>query len=73
MYRQSLFKVSTRRAFTSAVRAAAHLEEGAYSNLPFKVHNRKIPYGVLHFGFFSVGFLVPFLISWVQLKKNGNI
>ncbi|EDO18720.1 hypothetical protein Kpol_1055p77 [Vanderwaltozyma polyspora DSM 70294] len=73
MFKQ-LVGLSTRRAFSSSVKAqGAHLKDGVYTNIPFKVHNRKIPYAVVHTAFFSVGFLVPFLISWVQLKKSGNI
>lgn len=73
MFKQSLIKLSTRRAFSSTSRQAAHFKEGVYSNLPFKVVDRKIPFGIVYFGFFTVGFAVPFIASFVQLKKSGNI
>lgn len=73
MLSQQLVRLSTRRTFASTARTAAHFKEGVYSNIPFKVHNRKIPYGVVHFGFFAVGFAVPFIACFVQLKKSGNI
>ncbi|CCH58431.1 hypothetical protein TBLA_0A06400 [Henningerozyma blattae CBS 6284] len=64
-------RLATRRAFSQTARANGHFAEGVYSNIPFKVHNRKIPYGVIHFGFFTVGFSVPFLITWAHLKRSG--
>lgn len=81
MFRQSLVQLSTRRAFSATSRQgfastskqAAHFKEGVYSNLPFKVHNRKIPFGIVFFGFMGVGLAVPFIASFVQLKKSGNI
>lgn len=71
MFGQQLIRMSTRRAFSQTARSSGHFAEGVYSNLPFKVHNRKIPFGIIHFGFFGVGFAVPFLITYVQFKKNG--
>lgn len=73
MLSQQLSRITTRRAFVATARNAVHFKEGVYSNIPFKVHNRKIPYGVVHFGFFAVGFAVPFISCYVQLKKSGNI
>lgn len=73
MFRQSLVKLSTRRAFSSTSRQAVHFKEGVYSNVPFKVQNRKIPFGIVFFGFMGVGFAVPFIASFVQLKKSGSI
>lgn len=74
MFRQQLVKFSTRRAFSATTRqSGAHFKEGVYTNIPVKVHNRKIPFGVIHFGFFTLGFLVPFFSSYVQLKKSGAL
>ncbi|CCK69044.1 cytochrome c oxidase subunit VIII KNAG_0B06140 [Huiozyma naganishii CBS 8797] len=73
MIAQQIVRTSGRRMFASSARNAAHFKEGVYSNLPFKIHDRKIPYGVVHFGFFAVGFAVPFIACFVQLKKSGNI
>jgi len=67
------FSSTSRQAFSSTTRQAAHFKEGVYSNIPFKVHNRKIPFGIVFFGFLGVGFAVPFIASFVQLKKSGNI
>ncbi|QLL33266.1 hypothetical protein HG536_0E01770 [Torulaspora globosa] len=71
MLRQQLVRFSTRRAFSSSMRSQVHFKEGVYSNIPVKIHNRKIPFALIHFGFFSLGFLVPFFASYVQLKKSG--
>lgn len=73
MYKQSLVRLSSRRAFSSTLLKPVHFKEGVYSNLPFKVLNRRIPYAFLHFGFFGLGFAVPFIAVYVQLKKHGNI
>ena len=75
MFGQQLARLSTRRAFSQTLtkRSGAHFKDGVYTNIPFKVHNRKIPFGVIHFGFFGVGLAVPFLIAFVQMKKSGNI
>ena len=65
-------RLATRRAFSAtAKQGGAHFKEGVYTNIPVKVHNRKIPYGIVHFGFFALGFAVPFISSYVQLKKFG--
>lgn len=73
LIRMSTRRAITRRAFSSSTMKAAHFKEGVYSNIPFKVKDRKIPYGIIHFGFLGVGFLVPFIAVYVQLKKSGNI
>ncbi|CCF56026.1 hypothetical protein KAFR_0A05910 [Kazachstania africana CBS 2517] len=73
MIEKSLQRLAFKRAFTTTPIRSVHFAEGVYSNLPFKVLNRKIPYGVIHFGFFGLGFAVPFLIGFVQMKKSGNI
>ncbi|CAR22902.1 Cytochrome c oxidase polypeptide VIII [Lachancea thermotolerans] len=65
-------RIAARRAFTvSARQSGAHFKEGVYSNIPVKVRNRRIPFAVIHFGYFTLGFLVPFISSYVQLKKSG--
>lgn len=69
---QQINRLATRRAFSSTIRAkGVHFKEGPYNNIPFKVHDRKVPFAVLFFGFFGVGFLVPLVPSYVQLKKSG--
>ncbi|KAL3231412.1 Cytochrome c oxidase subunit 8, mitochondrial [Nakaseomyces bracarensis] len=73
MINQQLVRLSTRRAFSASSIARAHFKEGVYTNLPFKIHNRKIPYAIVHFGFFTVGFAVPFIACYVQMKKSGQI
>ncbi|SCU97575.1 LAFA_0G12112g1_1 [Lachancea sp. 'fantastica'] len=65
-------RVASRRAFSaSSKQCGAHFKEGVYTNIPVKVHNRKIPFALIHFGWFTLGFLVPFISSYVQLKKSG--
>ncbi|KAL6933792.1 hypothetical protein ACO0R3_001570 [Hanseniaspora guilliermondii] len=44
-----------------------------YSNLPFKVKNRVIPYKIVHYSFFIFGYSLPFIITYIQLKRAGNI
>lgn len=64
----------SRRAFSSTSRVAgAHFKEGVYENIPFKVHNRKVPFAVLHFGFFGLAAAIPFVAVFVQLKRSGSI
>nr|6T0B_h Chain h, Cytochrome c oxidase polypeptide VIII, mitochondrial [Saccharomyces cerevisiae S288C]6T0B_u Chain u, Cytochrome c oxidase polypeptide VIII, mitochondrial [Saccharomyces cerevisiae S288C]6T15_h Chain h, Cytochrome c oxidase polypeptide VIII, mitochondrial [Saccharomyces cerevisiae S288C]6YMX_h Chain h, Cytochrome c oxidase subunit 8, mitochondrial [Saccharomyces cerevisiae S288C]6YMY_h Chain h, Cytochrome c oxidase subunit 8, mitochondrial [Saccharomyces cerevisiae S288C]8DH6_h Chai len=48
-----------------------HFKDGVYENIPFKVKGRKTPYALSHFGFFAIGFAVPFVACYVQLKKSG--
>ncbi|SCU77776.1 LAMI_0A02300g1_1 [Lachancea mirantina] len=72
MFRQ-LTNLATKRAFSSTImrQSGAHFKEGLYTNIPVKVKNRKIPFAIIHFGWFTLGFLVPFISSYVQLKKSG--
>ncbi|KAL6928953.1 hypothetical protein ACO0SA_002287 [Hanseniaspora valbyensis] len=44
-----------------------------YSNLPFKVKNRLIPYKFVHYTFFIVGYSIPFAVTYLQLKRSGSI
>jgi cytochrome c oxidase subunit 7c len=62
---------TSKRTFTSSAKQAVHFKEGVYENIPFKVHNRKIPYAVLHFGFFGLAAVIPFVAVGVQLKRSG--
>lgn len=65
---------AARRTFTTSPARMSHGPDGPYSNLPWKVHNRKyVPYWVLHFGFFALGLGIPFAITYNYLKKAGNI
>ncbi|AMD19928.1 HCL223Cp [Eremothecium sinecaudum] len=68
---QQITRLASRRAFSSTVKRQVHFKEGIYSNLPVKIHNRKIPYAFIHFSFFAVGFLFPFFSAYVQLRKAG--
>ncbi|ODQ78954.1 hypothetical protein BABINDRAFT_37989 [Babjeviella inositovora NRRL Y-12698] len=69
---RAAFRPVAKRSFqTSRVVRGAHFEEGVYSNLPFKVHNRKIPFAIVFFGFFGLGFSLPLVAVWWQLKKSG--
>ncbi|ODV86638.1 hypothetical protein CANARDRAFT_196010 [[Candida] arabinofermentans NRRL YB-2248] len=63
----------SRNFSTSLKRLADHYPEGPYSNLPFKVHNRRIPYAVPHFLYFALGFGIPFFACYVQLKRSGSL
>lgn len=65
---------AARRGFsTTLARQSGHFAEGPYSNLPFKVHNRKIPYAIIHFGFLGFGFALPFIAVYWQLYKSGSL
>ncbi|KAK9237436.1 hypothetical protein V1525DRAFT_426304 [Lipomyces kononenkoae] len=59
--RDIVAKALSKRGFSSSQIARSgdhgHHPEGPYHNLPFKVHNRKIPFVIP----FSIFFLVPFL------------
>lgn len=70
--RVSARNIAAKRAFSAtATKKSGHFAEGVYSNLPFKVHNRKIPYAVVHFGFLGLGFAIPFVAVGWQLYKGG--
>lgn len=43
----------SKRGFSSTAAKGMHFPHGPYTNLPFKVHGRKVPYGFVHFGFLS--------------------
>lgn len=59
------------RSFRTLAPAKVHFAEGPYTNLPFKVHNRKIPFGLVFFSFFGLGFAVPLIATVVQLDRGG--
>ncbi|KAH3682950.1 hypothetical protein WICPIJ_006080 [Wickerhamomyces pijperi] len=61
----------SQRTFSSTAKKSVHFEEGVYTNIPFKVHNRKIPYAIVHFSFFGLAFAIPFVAVYVQLKRSG--
>lgn len=48
-------------------------KEGIYSNLPFKVKNTKLPFGIGWWGTFGFFFAFPFLSAYWHMKKAGNI
>lgn len=63
-----------RNLSTSLARRSEHHPTGPYVNLPFQVHNRKrVPFGVLFWGFFGLGMGIPGFITWFHLKKSGNL
>ncbi|RCK54331.1 Cytochrome c oxidase polypeptide VIII, mitochondrial [Candida viswanathii] len=66
------FQVSSKRLEDINTIVYGHPQEGVYSNLPFKVKNRKfIPFAVYYWGVLGFFFAFPFLTSWWQLKKSG--
>ncbi|CCE61892.1 hypothetical protein TPHA_0B02200 [Tetrapisispora phaffii CBS 4417] len=68
-----LVRLNGRRYFSQSLKSNVHFKDGVYTNLPFKVKDRKTPYALTHFAFFGLGFAVPFLITYAQLKKSGTI
>ncbi|CAH2447801.1 Cytochrome c oxidase subunit 8 [Komagataella phaffii CBS 7435] len=74
MFRLAARQTPKRMFSTSRVAASgAHGDVGPYSNLPFKVKNRRVPYAVPHFLFFAIGMGIPFFACYVQLKRSGSI
>lgn len=65
-----LFQMQAKRTFSQTARFAQ--KEGLYSNIPFKVHNRKIPYAVVHTAFFSLAFIIPVIALVVQWNRHGD-
>jgi cytochrome c oxidase subunit 7c len=61
MFRATVRSANTvaKRNFSTTKVRSVHYPEGPYHNLPFKVHNRKIPYAFLHFGFFREYYIQP--------------
>lgn len=65
------FQVSSKKLDMNTL-VYGHAKEGVYTNLPFKVQNRKfIPFAVYYWGVMGFFFAFPFLTSWWQLKKSG--
>lgn len=64
---------SARRSLHTSKSVGVHFKEGVYENIPFKVHNRRIPYAVLHFSFFGLAFAIPWVACYVQLKRSGGL
>lgn len=48
-------------------------KSGVYSNLFFKVKDRKIPFAIPWWGTFGFFFAFPFLTAYWHMKKSGNI
>ncbi|CAN3356959.1 cytochrome c oxidase subunit 8, mitochondrial [Diutina catenulata] len=69
--------VASRRGFSSSAVRANNIygtpKSGPYSNLPFKVKDRMIPFPVVFWGVAGFFFAFPFLSSYWQMKKAGNI
>lgn len=72
LIRNTARQTAKRSIHTSQV-ARVHFKEGVYENIPFKVHNRRIPYAVLHFSFFGLAFAIPWVACYVQLKRSGAL
>ncbi|KAG7195262.1 uncharacterized protein KQ657_003788 [Scheffersomyces spartinae] len=75
-----LSRTTIRSLQSSGRRLNAHLPNpygtpasGIYSNLPFKVKNRKIPLGFFWYGTLGFFFSFPFLVSWLHMYKAGNL
>ncbi|QPG76460.1 hypothetical protein FOA43_003849 [Brettanomyces nanus] len=70
-----LFEKQAKRAFSSSSKQMIHhpFKEGVYSNIPFKVHNRKIPYAIPHITFFALGFIIPVVAVVIQQRRAGII
>ncbi|ODV76628.1 uncharacterized protein CANTADRAFT_36346, partial [Suhomyces tanzawaensis NRRL Y-17324] len=45
---------------------------GPYSNLPFKVKDRKIPFGLFYWSITGLFFAFPFLSTYWHMKKAGS-
>ncbi|KAK9373849.1 uncharacterized protein V1513DRAFT_447757 [Lipomyces chichibuensis] len=71
--RGATFETASRRGFSSSqmVRSGdhGHHPEGPYHNLPFKVHNRKIPFVIPFSLFFLVPFLTPFGMAALAISR----
>lgn len=69
-------RVSNKRFFSSSSRAMDKIfgspKEGVYSNLPFKVKDRKIPLAIPYWGVLGFFFAFPFLSTYYHLKKAGS-
>lgn len=48
-----------------------HYPEGPYSNLPFTVKGRRVPYAVPHVIFWVLGAGIPAFALYVQQKRAG--
>ncbi|KAK9370625.1 hypothetical protein V1509DRAFT_616340 [Lipomyces kononenkoae] len=71
--RDIIGEVLSRRGFSSSqiVRSGdhGHHPEGPYHNLPFKVHNRRIPFVIPFSIFFLVPFLTPFGMAALAISR----
>lgn len=66
------------RNFMTSSRVMSHNPYGSpatglYSNLPFKVHNTRIPFAFKWWGVFGFFFAFPFITCYVHMKRSGNI
>ncbi|KAK9457924.1 hypothetical protein V1511DRAFT_454291 [Dipodascopsis uninucleata] len=59
--------ILTRGFSSSRVARSGHWPEGPYWNIPFKVHNRKIPLAIPYTLFFLIPFLTPFGMAALAL------
>lgn len=70
--------VASKRAFSKTAIRASGAEiygvpkAGPYSNLPFKVKDRVIPFAIPYWGTIIFFFGFPFMSSYWQMKKAGS-
>ncbi|GMM28962.1 cytochrome c oxidase subunit VIII [Martiniozyma asiatica (nom. inval.)] len=64
-----MFRQQIRQFSRSAKQLSHHYPEGPYSNLPFHVKNRRIPYAIPHLLFWILGGGIPFFAVYVQQKR----
>lgn len=76
MFARSTQRLATRNFQTSARtmgnKIYATPAEGRYTNIPFKVKNRKTPLALTVYGVLGFFFAFPFLTSYYHLKKAGS-
>ncbi|CUM67065.1 uncharacterized protein PRCAT00004754001 [Priceomyces carsonii] len=73
---QKAFQRGFQRNFQSSSRACNNIfgtpKEGPYSNLPFKVKDRVIPFKFAYWGLVGAFFAFPFMSTYWHLKKAGS-
>ncbi|WPK23288.1 hypothetical protein PUMCH_000523 [Australozyma saopauloensis] len=46
---------------------------GTYSNIPFPVKTKRVPFALVWYGTFGFFFAFPFITAYWHMKKAGNI
>lgn len=74
--RNSNARLVSRRNFQSSSRVMDSVfgtpKEGPYSNIPFEVKRKFIPFKVYYWGILGFFFGFPFLSTYLNLKKSGS-